>query len=148
MGTCIVDGAHGYRCLQIATPSRGRIEALATCRAKWSKWSAIVQLVFKAKSTGRRSVYLNKGLSQDGCWRSLCPPAQVRVAFWVDAAEDGMNLVARNIAAQNARSRRAGAVEFAGASQRTRHRAAGQSARHRRHGGTIATAVLDALTRS
>jgi trehalose 6-phosphate synthase len=131
--------------LQIATPSRGAIEAYGNLQNELAKLVSDVN--------GRHGEvdwtpirYLNKGFSQTvlaGLYRT----AQVGV---VTPLHDGMNLVAKEyVAAQKpGRSRRAGAVEIRRRRQRTRHRAAGQSARYRRHGAHHRDRALDAADRA
>ncbi len=110
--------------LQIATPSRGAIEAYGNLQSEVAKLVSDVN--------GRHGEvdwtpirYLNKGFGQ-AVLAGLYRTAQVGV---VTPLQDGMNLVAKEyVAAQNPRrSRRAGAVEIRRRRQRTRHRAAGQS---------------------
>ena len=127
--------------LQIATPSRGAIEAYGNLQNELAKLVSDVN--------GRHGEvdwtpirYLNKGFSQTvlaGLYRT----AQVGV---VTPLHDGMNLVAKEyVAAQNpADPGVLVLVEIRRCGERARHRAAGESARYRRHGADHRDRALDA----
>ena len=84
--------------LQIATPSRGAIEAYDTAGRTGSRNSSPISTAFTAREDWTPIRYLNKGFSQTvlaGLYRT----AQVGV---VTPLQDGMNLVAKEyVAAQN-----------------------------------------------
>ena len=83
--------------LQIATPSRGAIEAMAICRANSPNLSA-TSTAATARSTGLPSATSTRGSARP-CWQGLYRTAQVGV---VTPLRDGMNLVAKEyVAAQN-----------------------------------------------
>ena len=131
--------------LQIATPSRGAIEAYGNLQNELAKLVSDVN--------GRHGEvdwtpirYLNKGFSQTvlaGLYRT----AQVGV---VTPLHDGMNLVAKEyVAAQNPADPGVLVLsKFAGAANELDTRAVGQSARYRRHGADHRDRALDAADRA
>ena len=117
--------------LQIATPSRGAIEAYGNLQ------SEVAKLVTDVNGTSWRGRLDADPLSQQGLWPGrACRALSHRAGRRGDAAagrhEPGRQGICRS--PKSGRSRRAGAVEIRRRRQRARHRAAGQSARHRRHG--------------
>jgi len=131
--------------LQIATPSRGAIEAYGNLQNELAKLVSDVN--------GRHGEvdwtpirYLNKGYSQTvlaGLYRT----AQVGV---VTPLHDGMNLVAKEyVAAQNPADPGVLVLsKFAGAAKPAGYGALGQSARYRRHGADDRDRALDAPDRA
>ena len=137
--------ARSVSLLQIATPSRGAIEAYGNLQSELARLVSDVN--------GRHGEvdwtpirYLNKGFSQTvlaGLYRT----AQVGV---VTPLHDGMNLVAKEyVAAQNPADPGVLVLsKFAGAANELDDRAAGQSARHRRHGARHRDRAVDAADRT
>ena len=131
--------------LQIATPSRGAIEAYGNLQSELAKLVSDVN--------GRHGEvdwtpirYLNKGFSQTvlaGLYRT----AQVGV---VTPLHDGMKFGGEGICRcpKPRRSRCSCAVKVCRGGQRTGYGASGQSARYRRHGANDRGSAVDAVPRA